>query len=988
MRLPGHRRQVGLVVTALALTMASTPAPAAQAPASSGWQLTARDYAPDYAPTFLGNGYLGERIPAAGMGYGATPVSTDSQLAGFYAQLPGYTEQRADIPTWSTLAFSDGSGTYGRLPSGTASCAGAISCPSPVAAGQWQGSVSGWRQTLDVRRALLTTAALWTSPGGQQTQLTYDVMVDQARPHVAAVRLSFSPHWSGRARVTSMFDATDTQARVSGSGAGAAEGAIGGLLEGTDTELSIVTPGAGDPTSVQASESVTAVGTGTTAALASSLLAPTGSTLSAAVAAEPASIGEVASIPVEAGHTYTLTKFVGISSSHESTDPMAEARSAAQTAARTGFVRLLAEHEAAWAQLWRSDITVPGDSHLQTVARASLFYLLESTRVGSPWSMSPAGLSSPGYNGHVFWDAETWMYPPLLATHPDLAAGIDKYRADRLAPAEQYAASSGFAGARFPWESATTGDEQTPIFANTPTPLPGGYFPDTGTYEQHITSDIALAQWQYYLATGDLQWLRGQAWPVLSAAANFWASRAVTNPTGGYDLAHVMGPDEYHADVTNSAYTNVSAATTLQIATRAAKLVGQPADPRWQAVAAGLLRTVPYDARAGRHPEYSGYEGQSVKQADVVMLQYPWAFPMPAQVASNDLAYYAARTDAAGPSMTDAITGIDSAALGQPGCADYWYLQRSVSPFVRAPFAQFAETRTGGAFTFTTGIGGFLQELIYGFSGLRWEEDGIALAPTLPPQLPGLVLHNLSWHGRLFTVTMRPKDTTLTVTGRGDLPVHVAGALHVVPAGGSLTIPTRRPDLFPSSDVARCRPVTASSADPSYPAAGATDGQQDTSWVASDQHATLKIDLQTPGRVDGISVRWGASRGTSYALDVSNDARHWSALPRAKGSAPSVRLRFPAVAARYVRLTVSTTSTGRGVQVDELAVSGVTDAQPAARAVGPSLASTGSPVGFALGALLLLCAAATFRVLRGRLGSSKARLPGDRQSDAKCDSRS
>ena len=154
--------------------------------------------------------------------------------------------------------------------------------------------------------------------------------------------------------------------------------------------------------------------------------------------------------------------------------------------------------------------------------------------------MSPAGLSSNGYDGHIFWDAETWMYPSLLAQHPDLAAGMNAYRFQRLAEAQQHATATGYAGARFPWESALDGTEQIP---------PPTSVNSEGLYEQHITADIALAQWQYYLVTGDKTWLAQQGWPVLSGAAAFWASRATLGSDGKYHIDGVTGPDEENPDV-------------------------------------------------------------------------------------------------------------------------------------------------------------------------------------------------------------------------------------------------------------------------------------------------------------------------------------------------------------------------------------------------------------------------------------------------------
>jgi hypothetical protein len=111
------------------------------------------------------------------------------------------------------------------------------------------------------------------------------------------------------------------------------------------------------------------------------------------------------------------------------------------------------------------------------------------------------------------------------------------------------------------------------------------------------------------------------------------------------------------------------------------------------------------------------------------------------------------RSDVNGPTMTDAI---DSAALADSRCDSYTYLQRSTDPFIRAPFDQFSETRTGGAFDVTTGAGGFLQEFVYGFTGLCWNQNSLQLDPSQPPQLPGLNLTGLRWQGRTFNLAITP----------------------------------------------------------------------------------------------------------------------------------------------------------------------------------------------------------------------------------------
>src|SRR5204863_10097667 len=108
-----------------------------------------------------------------------------------------------------------------------------------------------------------------------------------------------------------------------------------------------------------------------------------------------------------------------------------------------------------------------------------------------------------------------------------------------------------------------------------------------------------------------------------------------------------------------------------------------------------------------------------------------------------------------------ALNSLDTAAAGTPSCASYVYTLRSAQPFIRDVFDQFSETRTGGAFTFTTGIGGFLQEFLYGYSGLRWSARSVRLSPSLTRQLRGIVLRGLNWHGRVFTVAVGPAATAV-----------------------------------------------------------------------------------------------------------------------------------------------------------------------------------------------------------------------------------
>jgi trehalose/maltose hydrolase-like predicted phosphorylase len=525
-------------------------------------------------------------------------------------------------------------------------------------------------------------------------------------------------------------------------------------------------------------------------------------------------------------------------------------------------------------------------------------------------------LSSNGYDGHIFWDAETWMHPTLLAQHPELAAGMDAYRYARLPAARQHAVETGWRGARFPWESALDGTEQIP---------PPVSVNSEGLYEQHITADIALAQWQYYVATGDRRWLAHRGWPVISGAARFWASRVVRSADGRYHLRHVTGPDEENPDVNDEAYTNVAAAKTLRIADAAAAALGRSSPGRWNRIAAGLVLL--YDRKRGIHPEFRGYQGQLVKQADVTMLQYPWQRPMRHAVAQRDLNYYVPRSDPGGPSMSDAINNIDTASLGSPGCAAYVYTERSIQPFMRDVFDQFSETNTGGAFTFMTGIGGFLQEFLYGYSGMRMQQHGVELDPMLTGQLGGVVLHRVAWHGRHFTVSIGRTSTRVTLDGGRAMALLGRGTRHELSAGHPVTMSTRRPDLTRTTNPLRCAAAHATSSARGAIPLAAVDGSPATDWQPTALPARLTVAMHRPQRISTATVTWGRMwppapapnvppppgpvrtvRPTDYRLLVSADGQTWRTVAHVHGTTSRVidRLHFAATRARFVQVRIVT----------------------------------------------------------------------------------
>lgn len=414
--------------------------------------------------------------------------------------------------------------------------------------------------------------------------------------------------------------------------------------------------------------------------------------------------------------------------------------------------RFIAAHKAAMSKLWQQDIIIDGPVQDQQAIHACMFYLMQSVREGSQTSIPPMGLSSDWYQGHIFWDADTWMFPALILQHPELAKSIVDYRYNTLMGAMANAKADGFQGAQYAWESAVTGSECCPkdlVYRN----------------ERHINGDVALAQWQYYLATGDLGWLKTRGYPVIKATADWWVSKAKYFPEKKrYEILQVVPPDENADLVNNSVYTNAIAAINLRIASEAAKLTRQPANPKWAEVAGKLY--IPYDAANKRFIAHDGYRGQTAKQADTELMAYPLQFQIPgadmAPIYRNTLDFYAPRVHKNGPAMTSSAHSVISARLGLADRA-YADFQKSYQPYFREPFCTFNEkaSRTYDNTCFLTGAAGPIQTAVFGLAGARMDyfpkdpaKARLTFHPCLPKSWKSLTIKGVRWHGKTFDVVI------------------------------------------------------------------------------------------------------------------------------------------------------------------------------------------------------------------------------------------
>ena len=247
-----------------------------------------------------------------------------------------------------------------------------------------------------------------------------------------------------------------------------------------------------------------------------------------------------------------IVKYAAMVSDAASEDPVNTAATLAGYAIEN-HETMRAEHEKAWAKLWEHNIETdhPG---VQMLVNDGLYHLYcnldEHGKGGVP---GPCGLSGNAWANHIFWDAETWSFPPAALMNPGMASNYIKYRVDSLPGARRNAAALGLPGALFPWEGGKSGDEL----------IPGLIY----SKQHHINADVILAIWKYYLVTGDETYLKEQAAELIFACADFWAERAVYNEEKDrYEILKVCCPDEGARIQNNNAFTNYGAKFSLELA--------------------------------------------------------------------------------------------------------------------------------------------------------------------------------------------------------------------------------------------------------------------------------------------------------------------------------------------------------------------------------------------------------------------------------------
>jgi trehalose/maltose hydrolase-like predicted phosphorylase len=459
------------------------------------------------------------------------------------------------------------------------------------------------------------------------------------------------------------------------------------------------------------------------------------------------------------GRRYRLRQIAALVPDAMHSQPDLQAVRLCHEAEEQGFERLRAENREAWEDVWEGRVRIDAPAPWQELVDAAYFYLHASAHPSSPASTSMFGLAYwPDYHyyrGHVMWDIEAFVVPPLILTQPDAARTLLEYRSRHLPAARMNAAMHGFRGAQFPWESSIRdGDEAAP------------YEAAAAAHEHHVSMDVAFAFSQFLHGTHDWRWGREHGWPVLSEVAEWITSRGVETARG-FEIHGVNGIAEVEMTVDNNAFVNMSASVALREAALLAENLGRAADPAWERLARSVF--LPLDDRGviRNHDAYRSTEEKgSTPEAPAGL--FPLTFDCPPEVERATFDYYLRLADDyVGAPMLSTLLGVYAARLGDRG-RSLELFQRGYADFIVQPFsitaeyapAVFPEQPVAGPFY--ANLGGFLTSCLYGLTGLRitdGEPETWCARPVTPPSGWKAIEVDRIWaRGKRASLTARHGD--------------------------------------------------------------------------------------------------------------------------------------------------------------------------------------------------------------------------------------
>jgi alpha,alpha-trehalose phosphorylase len=521
---------------------------------------------------------------------------------------------------------------------------------------------------------------------------------------------------------------------------------------------------------------------------------------------------------VPRGHTVRLTKFVayGWSATRSLPAMRDQVDGALAAAAHGGWDALCAEQRDCLAEFWkRSDVEIEGDAEIQQAVRFALFQLFQAARRAEQRAIPAKGLTGSGYDGHAFWDTESFVLQVLSYVDAPSVAHALRWRHSTLPTARERAAQLELKGCAFPWRTIT-GQECS------------AYWP-AGTAAFHINADIADAVIRYLRVTGDVEFAHGEGMEILVETARLWQSLGHTDEAGDFRIAGVTGPDEYSAIVDNNVYTNLMAQQNLLVAAEVverhpghASTLGATAEEAaaWRESANSMF--IPYDELRDVHPQSDGftdhelwdfentppdhyplllrypyfqlYRKQVVKQADLVLALHMRSDAFTIDEKQRAFDYYEPLT-VRDSSLSACSQSVIAAEVGCPQLA-YDYLAEAALMDI-----DDLERNTSDGLHLASLAGAWIA-LVAGFGGLRHTENGLLFTPQLPSGWTKLCFGLVLGDGHL-RVDIGPESVTYEYSGDDSLEVRHGDTLLRLEPG----TPQSRPLLAPKERPAPSQPA-------------------------------------------------------------------------------------------------------------------------------------------------------------------------------------
>ncbi|RLK54276.1 glycoside hydrolase family 65 protein [Actinokineospora cianjurensis] len=661
-------------------------------------------------------------------------------------------------------------------------------------------------RTLDFRTGVLTRETLWESPTGRRVRVRTRRLVSFTQRAVAAIRYEVEPVAGDSAgpEKTQLVVQSDLLANEP----------IESRTRDPRVALALKSPLAGESHHCSGLRAVLVhqtkeSGLRVAAGMDHELEDVPGLRTEVSAEDDLARLTVAADIPV--GGVLRLTKYLGYGWSSTRSGPAlrAQVEAALAGALQTGWEGLLAEQRAFLDDFWEAaDVEVDGDDELQQAVRLGLFHVLQAGARGESRGIPGKGLTGPGYDGHAFWDTETFVLPVLTYTMPKAARDALRWRHSTLSLAQERAEVLGKRGAAFPWRSIN-GKECS------------AYWP-AGTAAFHVSADIADAVARYYAATLDAEFDQAAGTELLVETARLWRSLGHHDPHDGFRIDGITGPDEYSAVVDNNIYTNLMAQKNLReaiaacernpkVATRLDVTEGELAE--W-ARAADRMR-LPFDELLGVHEQAEGftaheewdfggteaekyplllhypyfelYRRQVVKQADLVLALHLRGDAFTLEQKAADFAYYEART-VRDSSLSAGTQSVVAAECGHMDLA-YAYLAEAALTDLNDLHHNVANG------LHMASLAGAWQAIVAGLGGMRDHGGTLTFAPRLPDALDR-VAFRMSYRDSRIQVEVTAEQATYRLTSGDPVPTRHHGEDIVI--DGEITLPIPAPPVFPT----------------------------------------------------------------------------------------------------------------------------------------------------------------------------------------------